>query len=679
MGKKISVISLIAILALVFNAQFAFGAEEEAAASGIETLSGEIDYAQSVLGEAQQVYNATLFTSLTTPVRLYGYYTARYQNTAMTQQAVLNHSSFESFLAMWIDGAIDRIAYKMLLNLERPADDGRITPNYWGTGRVFIDEFKLSANMDILKFSTGFLWVNSFLIQNATLTNRPMLFEKDFYQGNEEGTKAKYDNAFLKGLISRDQRWTNIPLMGGTVEFDVFGRGVKVVMGKLNRFYDDYTPVYRYLTDAKVSMGNFLNDFFIIDKWDASFEAYNVANNFAETLGLTTPVLAESKKENNTIYYVDTNMTILDIFKLSLAYGKSNYRGPEIVSIYGSDINGEYFFGGIKGDFIKPWSGFNLPLGVNVFKIDPTYVALLSNIVDSRKRGTSDIAPTSTIYTDISDPGLMSTNSQGLLVNTQFRVPNVLITMGYGYREQIKPSSNNVVMAHFLNGSNLNMALWWHAFYSSYGYPAFPRDNNWANYNATYNDSTYGPVRNLLTGGWRDNQEVIALADAGSRTTPAKDSIKFLSNANMDLRFDISGMFGWSQSLYAQFYTELYTLDASASFFPDFDPEATDRLFVVNINDVVVAYNVINPVNLLFEYGWESWQSKASLQYDVDYLYQTYGFGVDWDPTKAMNVYFKVKYFTFDDGVTTKDTVTSIQNNNSHSGYWLFFEVKNFF
>ncbi len=172
----------------------------------------------------------------------------------------------EEFLGLWVDGTIPNMGYKLLLNIERPKDESKEIPNYWGTGRVFIDEFALRANLNFLKFSTGFLWESSYLIKNATLTDRPMLFEKDLYQSVDEDTKPKYDTAFLKGVVSRDQRWTNVPIMGGDLEFSVLGRGVKVILGKLNRFYDDYTPVYRYIADGVVKFGTLINDVLFIEK-----------------------------------------------------------------------------------------------------------------------------------------------------------------------------------------------------------------------------------------------------------------------------------------------------------------------------------------------------------------------------------------------------------------------------
>ncbi len=157
---------------------------------------------------------------------------------------------------------------------------------------------------------------NSYLIENATLTDRPMLFEKDLYQSVDEDTKSKYDTAFLKGVVSRDQRWTNVPIMGGDLEFSILDRGVKVILGKLNRFYDDYTPVYRYIADGVVKFGTLISDFLFIEKWDLSGEAMNISNDYAEMIGLNADI--NKKKEKNNAYVIDTNLKFFELFKLKL-------------------------------------------------------------------------------------------------------------------------------------------------------------------------------------------------------------------------------------------------------------------------------------------------------------------------------------------------------------------------
>ncbi|GEM_PF-5271405 len=374
-------------------------------------------------------------------------------------------------------------------------------------------------------------------------------------------------------------------------------------------------------------------------------------------IGLNADI--NKKKENNNAYVVDTNLKFFELFKLKLNYSYSTYSSYKVPYQVG-----KYFYGGISGDFIKPIIGFNLPLDIDLFRIEPTYTVLLSNIVDSKKRGTSDIEPSDKFMTDICDPGLLQNNNQGLLVGTKFRVPNVLITVKYGYREQLNPSTNEVIHAHYLNGNNLNMAMWWHLYYSSYGYPDAVRDKNWFDYNRTYEDASgnTGVYRYLLTSGWRDNQEVILMSG------PEK-SIKYLSNFNLDLRFDISGILSLPQSLYLQLYGEYYTLDDKQIFFTKFARD-DENLFLTSINDFVLVYNVINPVDILLEYGIENWYSARSLGYKVDYNYNTLGFGIDWDVVKNMDIYFKFKHFIFND---------VIKPENNHSGYWVFTEVKNFF
>ncbi len=668
----------------------------------VNAVLARIDKSAGDLGAASAIFSNNRYSDLTTPLRMYGYLTARFQDVNVRGQGAVNHSSMEEFISMWFNGVVDRVQYKLMFNIERPNDDGRVAPSFFSTGRVFIDEFSLMAGLDDLVVKTGMLWQSTNIVAKQ-LTSRPMLFEKDIYQGEFEDTKSKYDMAFLKGQVSRDARWSKIPVYGAEVQWKLLGRSVNVFAGKLNKFYDDFTPYNRYALDGILNLGTLFDNFFFIDKFDLTTEVFNSSNDYGEIIGLfpKQAKTVDTLKENNTVYFVESNLKLFDFVKLNASYSTSFYDNK-----YFSDQTGNYFDGTVKMD---PFSGlgFRMPITVGAFMIDADYTSLESNITETKKRGESDweilladaVKKKPPYYTNVEDTTLPSNNSEGIYANTQFRLPFVLLAVNYGYKTQIQATGNTIVAAHFLNGQNSNGAMWWHSFNSSYGYP-FGTEyfNGFANYNATYEStinafSTPGSpmykYRALMTFGWRDNQELLTLAQGRPYSKNVSDTLKETSNFSGDLRFDLSGMLGMERSLYLQVYSELVNITEDGTYFPGID--TSGPLFWESISDVVLSYNFIQQANIIFEYGREFWRSDWTKGYTVDYDYTTYGAGFEWNIVKDFNFFLRAKYFTFVDrsvpnkndketteGYTyTKDHPVAGLNN--FNGVFIYTEIKNFF
>lgn len=595
-----------------------------------------------------------IFSRASSPLKLYGYFTSRFQNIKAYGSGHCNHSAMEEYLSLWFDGVIGEQNFKMLFSLERPRDDAREIPNYWGTGRTLIDEFILKLNTDDFKLSFGTIWEDTFLLKNI-LTDRPLLFEKDIYQSSNEETKAKYDIAFLRGHISRDYRWQKVMLTGADATLNIFGRELLLVFAKAKNFYNDYSPGFKYVYDATFKAGKIIDEFLFINKVELAFEGFNLSNDPAEVKALNGNM--NKVKENNTVWFGNSRIKLFDSIIFNLEYSRSFYNNYRY-----SDLTGEYYKGTIIADPIGSYLGFKLPLTANIFKIDADYRALLSNVIDTKKRGDSDLEIQDRNFTDITDPTLFSNNTQGILFNLRLNLPNILGNINYGFRKQIEKTGPEIVNAHFLNGQNLNMALWWHLYYSGYGYPDAVRDKNFVEYNKTYADPSGNTTayRYILTSGWRSNQEVILLSET-------EKTQKQWTNLNLDFRFNLGRFINLVQSLFLQVYYELSTLDNSDIYFPSFD---SSKLFIVNINDYVLTYNIIDPVNIILNYSFETWNSKKSKGFDVDYNYKNYGIGIDYDLMKDVDVYVKCKFFQFEDKIKSK---------NNHNGYFIFTEVKKFF
>lgn len=627
---------------------------QEATAADLDELKAKTGKVEALYREAEMSANKSTFSRASSPTRFYGYFTARYQNVTGFGAGECSHSAMEEFLALWLDGAIAEFKYKLLLSLERPGDDGTEIPAYWSTGRVFLDEFALETEFQKTKLSVGSIWVNTILLSNI-LTDRPMLFEKDIYQSSDVGTKSKYDIAFLSGDMPKDQRWSKVYLMGGTADIEAFGRKIKATLGKAKNFYSDYSPSYRYLTDGFLELGSVADIFGIINRADASVEFFNLSNVYSEILGLGGSV--DAAKENNTVYLAEANLKALDSVSVNLRYARSFYNNRNF-----SGLHGDLYSGTLRGNVLEALFGLNAPMSVQFFRVEPDYTAIYGNVGDTRKRGDSDLEILDNNFTDISDTTLLMNNTQGLMFTADFKIPNVLTKISYGYRKQIKATGPEVVNSHFLNGQPLNGAMWWHQFFSSYGNAIKPRDDNWFNYNETYADSmgNTGAYRYILTSGWRNNQEVVVLDET-------EKSCKEWSNINADFRFNIGKMAGMGQSLYLQLYSELSALDVGGAYFPSY---SAGKLFVTSINDAVLAYNIIDPVNVILETGLEVWKSNRSKGFPVDYQYITYGAGLEWDAFKNIDVYVRFKSFDFQD---------MVKRQNDFTGYSVFTELKSYF
>jgi len=646
--KKIKIYKLLFLflIYILFFKSFIFCTEF------IDSLKEQIGLTEAKLRDAET--KRKIFSRTSSPLKIYGYFTSRFQNITAFERGRCNHSAMEEYMSLWFDGTLGEQNFKLLFSLERPRDDAREIPNYWGTGRTLIDEFVLKLNSDNLKLSLGTIWEDTFLLKNI-LTDRPMLFEKDIYQSSNEETKSKYDIAFLKGHISRDYRWQKVMLTGADATFNIFNKELLLIFARAKNFYNDYSPTYKYVYDATFKMGKILDEFLFINKVEFNFEGFSISNDPSEVRALNGDI--NKLKENNTTWLGNTNIKIFDSIIFNFTYSKSFYSNYRFC-----DLTGEYYKSNIILDPIGILIGFRMPIAISIFKIDPDYRALLGNVVDTRKRGDSDLEIQDKFFTDIQDTTLFSNNSQGILFNIKLKIPNILGNINYGIRKQIEPTGPEIVNAHFLNGQNLNMALWWHIFYSGYGYPDVTRDKNFLEYNKTYADlnGNTGVYRYILTSGWRNNQEIIILNERGK-------SQKQWANINVDLRFNVGKFINLSQPFYLQTYLEFSALDNSDIYFPFFD---SSKLFLININDFILTYNIIDPVNLILNYGIENWNSKKSAGFDVDYSYKNYGMGIDYDLMKDVDIYLKIKFFQFED---------KIKPANNYNGYFIFSEVKKFF
>jgi len=136
MARKLFMIFISSLLLFSFSA-LAADSDEEKFENPVDLMNSRIDYAGSVFRDATLKYSDSKYSSLTTPLRLYGYLTGRFQHLATTGMGRSNHSSMEEFMSIWFDGALGNIGYRLLLNLERPRDEGRGNPELLGHRKGF--------------------------------------------------------------------------------------------------------------------------------------------------------------------------------------------------------------------------------------------------------------------------------------------------------------------------------------------------------------------------------------------------------------------------------------------------------------------------------------------------------------------------------------------------------------
>ncbi len=661
--------------------------EEDLKSPELKEFSDVIDTASIEIFEIEQEYNKTTYRG-TPPFKVQGMLNVRWQDVESFGVSPVHHTSLGgTFLSLWTEGVInDDVSFKLNITFERPANEAEKgdLPEYWGTGQRFLDTYTINLKAYGWMINTGFFWedITPFICQ-AILSERPALFERDPY-ALEETTKGHYENAFLHAFVKRGDIWSKHGFMGiGVYNLDLLGGGkFKVMAGKAEQFDERYDKLFLYEYASRFS---YPVNIPVLYDTEIAANFFNTSNEKAEIETLAPdapsdnfPIKPDGYIQAQTIIGGDIKTNILNLIKIKSEFEQSDYHGylpkpfSDYASYYPPRVNQ-------KGNafYIKSALTF-LPVEFKFTQIDADYVARAS-AVNNTARYVSKTAGVDIYYdTYAGDPTLYYNNIKRLDLSSNIEIPGNFgfVNVGIGSASQLKPTTKQVFVDHFLFGNRLTYPVWWHLFFSQYGYPVSARDRGFYN----YNDARHPAVdmaglgyRYIFTEKWLTNKEMIILPG-----NPDETSIKYINNASIEFKFLLNKIFGLSNNLFLDLYGELVTLNPDANFNVTFDPKS---LFSQNLMNAFIVYNLTRKINIMVEACVERWttensvrlklsSSEADEKRPIDYIDNSYGIGLDYDFAPRTALFLRVKKFFHN------DLVYKTQN---FDGTILFMEVKNFF
>jgi len=669
------------------------------ATSDVKEFSDVIDEAAGSMFDVEKEYKYTTFRGVP-PFKVMGMLNARWQDVAAFGVAPAHQTSLGgTFMQLWTEGVVnDDISFKLNITFEKPANEAEKDdlPEYWGTGQRFLDKYTINLNAYGWTISTGFFWEDiTPFIAKQTLSERPSLFDKDVY-ALEETTKGHYENAFLHAFVARGDIWSKHGFMGIRIQnlnLDLFGikNRTKIMAGKAEQFDERYDKLYLYEYAAKTT---FIMDLPMLTGTEVSLNFFNTSNEKAEieTLAPDTPSDNYPYKPDGyiqaaTIAGADFKLNAANFLKLDGEFAMADTHSylPKLFDQYDNFYPPKYNQNGtavyLRGKLDE------LPvvdLSLKYSRIDPDYAARASAINDTARRVSW---PAGTEYGDVNiyfdtyagDPTLYYNNMSRIDVLSSVEIPGSMgfININYGMASQIKETGNRVFVDHFLFGNRLTGAMWWHLFYSQYGFPVKARDRGFYQYNAEdhpFVDKAGLGYRYLFTEEWLTNKEMIVLEG-----DPEETSVKHIANASVEVKLFLNRMLGFENNLFFQLYGELVTLSGDTIAMPTYDP---NTLFSQNLLSSFLVYNLTRRVNIMAVGSIERWTTNKSVQltdYDgngeidprpIEYIDKSFGFGLDYDFAPRTSLHLRAKKFMHED---------LVYPSQNFDGWHLYAEVKNFF
>ncbi|MBP7792718.1 MAG: hypothetical protein KA120_06625 [Candidatus Goldbacteria bacterium] len=623
------------------------------------------------LFDIEEEYKLTTFRGIP-PFKVMGMLTARWQDVETFGVSHIHHTSLGgTFMQLWTEYIVSSdVSFKLNLTFERPANEAEknvdrpdegITiklPEYWGTGQRFLDKYTI--NLDIFKWrlSTGFFWEDiTPLVAKQILTERPVLFDRDVY-ALEETARGHYENVFLHSFQKRGDIWSKHPWYGiALYNMDLFGSRIKLMAGKAEKFDEYYDKLFLYEYAARWTYPFEIPGLF--NNSDVSFNFFHTSNEKAEIQTLAPEpgsrtefpqTIPDGYVQNAIVMGGDFKLKIIDTINLGGEFEYSEYHGK-----LPKNENAGFTR---KGNAMYGLAGVNLPLinlEVKYTYIEPDYVATASAVLDtSQPTLTPAVEFERTTYAG--DPTMLWNNVGRLSLAGNINIPNGFILLNYGTSRQIEETGKKLYLERFLLGNRLNGALYWHMFFSNYGFPEAGRDVGFIDYNT--NGAGYHV---MITDKWLTNKEMIL-----SNYTGPEKTIKYFNNASVELRYQLSKLLGMENNFFIQGYAEIASLNNKADLMVDF---ASDMLLSQQILGAFAVYNLTRKMNVMISWGLERWLT-ALCEIPVDYTDTAYGAGFDYDFSPRTAIFLRAKRFFHEDKYIPA---------NEFDGWQLYMELKNFF
>ena len=712
----------------------------------VKEFADAVNDAASEMVDIEAEFEKTTFRGVP-PFKVMGMLNARWQDVEAFGVAPAHHTSLGgTYMSLWTEGVVnDDISFKLNLTFERPANEAEkdALPEYWGTGQRFLDKYTINLKAYGWTFSSGFFWEDTtHFVTKQILSERPALFDKDAY-ALEETSKGHYENAFLHAFIKRGDIWSRHGFMGFEIKNLNIDMGptkgrFKFMGGKAEQFDEQYDKLFLYEFAGRYTQ---VYEQPSLVKANLSLNFFKTGNEPGEilTLAPTTPnnnapLSPDGYFRMAEIYGADLDLELIDGIKVRGEYeiGYSQSYLPKPFDQYLNDpatkaddyLPPKYRQNG-SAYFLEAKTKSNMIPMVNLSlkytNIDPGYVAQASAVIDTAERTVNALHQAEISFASYAgDPTLFYNNTNRVDALLSLELPNKtgFINFNYGMGSQIEPTSEHLYVDHFLFGNRLTGAVWWHLFYSQYGYPVTDRDVGFMTYNDNRHpainqlDTTYDPLtankRILYTDKWLTNKELIVLKGVDP-DDPNEVSVKYLNNISVEFKLLLSKMLNMKNNLFFQAYGEIATLNAEMTplnFKLNFDdpvPAPADAveantmaylaspdpntLFSSNLFTAFIVYNLTRKINLMAVGSIELWKCDKSVRIEkeisafsgtyepvearpLDYFDKSFGFGIDYDFAPRTSLFVRVKrYFHSDLNYPAQD----------FDGWNIYTEVKNFF
>lgn len=628
------------------------------------------------LFEIEEEYKLTTFRGIP-PFKVMGMLTVRWQDIESFGVSHVHHTSLGgSFMQLWTEYIVSSdVSFKLNLTFERPAneaeknmerpDEGIVIklPEYWGTGQRFLDKYTISLDFFKWRLSTGFFWEDiTPFVAKQILTERPVLFDRDVY-ALEETARGHYENVFLHSFQKRGDIWSKHPWYGLVLyNMDLFGSRIKIMAGKAEKFDEYWDKLFLYEYAARWTYPFEISG--ILNNSQISANFFHTSNDRGEIQTLAPTTRPADFPQEIPDGYLQTATVVGGDFKLKNIFDLINLAGEFESSFYSGklpkNINAAFTR---KGNAMYGLAGVNLhPVNFELkyTLIEPDYVATASAVLD-----TSQPSMTYTGYegeveferiTYAGDPTMLWNNVGRLSIFGNISIPNGFILLNYGTSKQIEATGRKLYLERFLLGNRLSGALYWHLFFSNYGFPEATRDIGFTTYN-----SNGGGYHVMITDKWLTNKEMIL-----SNYTGPENTNKYYNNASVELRYQLNKLLGLENNFFVQGYAEIASLSNKADLMVDFSP---NMLLSQQILGAFTVYNLTRKMNVMVMWGLERWLT-ALCDIPVDYTDTAYGAGFDYDFSPRSTIFLRAKRFFHDDKYIPA---------NNFDGWQLYMEVKNFF
>lgn len=476
----------------------------------------------------------------------------------------------------------------------------------------------------------GIHWhtMTPFTMKSFAGYNRFSVFDRNPWDPQFRETDQRYQDYFEKGAITQDDRWGSQAFQGFLIDLTELpaGMALELLYGKTQNAGSAFNT---FDIDPNDSTSNAFTRFFQNtvpnnvyggrlkksgDKYMVSLNTFN-RRSYSDILA-TNPI-------DNNVHTVDFNVD-LDKIRFSGEVGVGRYRDINFDPGYGEMAS-------LKVNFDKSLT--KIPFEIHAFRLGPNVVNQNAEFVNTTITEATSAASGNELLIGANGVlqqtgsamlgiGQMANNRQGINLNTDIEIGDVTLTLGNGIAKEIENQNSQITYGHAING--LTMSRFWRFFFPS-------------------NVGPYNQISVLFRGVF----ETVQLTDLSPNGQVVND--KYFNNIEAQLKYK----FDLFKRPWYVFYLGMYN-----SIQPEFSPITVfnESAYIRYYAHQLENYYRIHPKLVLAQYiGWERAIANYDTEIDVDSRrprnQEGFAFGAGFDYMMAKNValYFRHRYFTFED------------------------------